>query len=225
MCGRCKHLYLVFLTLLLFSSAEAFGWNVFMAGDSHVCSKIYPDCVEKILSANEPEINFAYFGKIGAGFYTFVESPSLMGEIFDASPDILIVHLGTNDSFTSRFVKSEFLKNVRIFYEDVEKNFPECKIVFVTPFYNRLHGSSKPNGNTRRCADALLDFARGRSNAFVVDNNADHGMYFLNHRASLMRHDCVHLTEKGYEELGQQIGEALVALDDLWVIAEPPYLE
>lgn len=210
--------------MLLAAALEAFSWNVFMAGDSHVCSKIYPLGVEKILCGEEPDIHFSYWGKIGAGFYTYNESAACMNEIYDASPDILIVHLGTNDSFSKRFNRREFLQNVSEFYSNVMKHLPECKIVFITPFYNKLKGSSGPNKSTRQCADAYLEFAKNHSNTFVIDNNATHGMYFLNHRQELMRHDCVHLTEKGYEILARQVGEAIAGIEDLWIIEEPPYL-
>lgn len=203
---------------------QAFSWNVFMAGDSHVCSRIYPEEVEKILCREEADISFSYYGKIGAGFYTYNDSPAMMEEIYEADPDILIVHLGTNDSFTKRFNRREFLSNVEKFYDNVVSRHPECKIVFITPFYNKLKGSKKANRSTRQCADAYLEFAGNHGNVYVIDNNADHGMFFLDHKDRMMRNDCVHLTEKGYEELGRQVGRALAELEDLWIIEEPPYL-
>ena len=195
-----------------------------MVGDSHVCSKIYPHGVERILEKGEPDIKFSFFGKIGAGFYTYIDSKAYMNEIYEADPDILIVHLGTNDSYTRNFSKKKFLNDVRVFYKDVVNHFPECKIVFVTPFYNKLKGSKQPNRNTRKCADALLEFANDQRNCYVIDNNADYGMIFLKHCGDLMRNDCTHLTEKGYQRLAEQVGEALLKIEDLWIIEEPPYL-
>lgn len=195
-----------------------------MVGDSHVCSRIYPNVVNSTISGEEADINFSYFGKIGAGFYTYNDTPQYMNEIYDASPEILIVHLGTNDSYTRNFSRKKFLGHLSIFYDNVEKRLPECKIVFVTPFYNRLRGSKTPNKNTRRCAEAIRDFTSNHRNTYLVDNNADHGMYFLNHRGEMMRNDCIHLTERGYEVLGRQVGEALVGMEDLWIIEEPPYM-
>ena len=215
---------LLVFCLLPTLSAQATDWNVFMVGDSHVCSKIYPEKVEAVVESHEHGVSFSFFGKIGAGFYTYNESPDMMREIYEAVPDILVVHLGTNDSFTSRFSPAKFLADVEVFYGRVESRFPDCRVVFVTPFFNRLPRSKKSNKNTRRCADALLEFASSRSNAFVIDNNADFGMFFLKNSTTMMRHDCVHLTEQGYEALGRQVGEALVAIDDLWLLAEPPYL-
>lgn len=212
------------LSGMLAAGHVAFPWNVFMAGDSHVCSRIYPEGVEKIICREEPDIHFSYYGKIGAGFYTYNDSPALMEEVYDTHPDILIVHLGTNDSFIANFKKNAFLNNVGIFYDNVTSRLPECKIVFVTPFYNKLHGSKIPNKSTRKCSDALLEFSASHGNTYVIDNNASHGMYFLNHHAEMMRRDNVHLTVEGYEELARQVGDALVELEDLWIIEEPPYL-
>lgn len=210
--------------LLAVGFQDVRGWNVFMAGDSHVCSKIYPAEVEKVLKEHEGDLDFSYFGKIGAGYYTYNDTPSYMEKIYEARPDVLIVHLGTNDSYTRRFDRREFLRNVTLFCDNVGRELPECKIVLVTPFYNKIRGTKGVNKATRRCADACLDFAAGRQNIYVVDNNATHGMYFYRHRGEMMRPDCVHLTERGYRELGRQVGEALVAMEDLWLIGEPPYL-
>lgn len=204
------------MALILGSAMNAMSVNVFMAGDSHVTSRTYPREVERVLKAKHPDIDFSFFGKIGASFYTYNETPAYMKEIYDARPDILIVHLGTNDSYSGSFSRQRFLENVRQFYDDVENRFPECKIVFVTPFYNRLKGHSSPNGSTRSCADALLEFARNCPNAYVVDNNADYGMYFLDHSSSLMQHDYVHLTHEGYDELGSQVGNAVASLGEIW---------
>lgn len=199
------------------------GFNVFMAGDSHVSGRIYPERVGDILVDADPEIDFDYYGKAGAGFYTYNESPSLMNRIYEAQPDILIVHLGTNDSFTNNFDKQKFKNDLKEFYDNVKQRLPRVKMVFVTPFYNKLKG--KLNRNTRQCADAYLEFASTHPDAGIIDNNATHGMDFLDGGAELIRHDNVHLTPAGYEELGDQVGEALIEMEDLWLIGEEPYIE
>lgn len=200
------------LTVMLALDASAF--NVFMAGDSHVCSDIYPETVGDILEEGDPEICFSFWGKIGAGFYTYNDTPAYMDYIFRAEPDVLIVHLGTNDSYTPRFSRAKYLADMETFYCRVKQRLPQCKIVFITPFYNHLKG--KLNRSTRACADATLDFADGHADAYVVDNNATHGMHFLNGGDRLIRHDGVHLTAAGYRELGIQVAAALIDIQELW---------
>lgn len=205
------------------AAVEASAFSVFMVGDSHVCSKIYPETVEEMILDADPEIEFGWWGKIGATFETYNESGEYMSHAYDARPEVLIVHLGTNDSYSRQFSKELFLRHVGEFTDHVESHLPDCRVVFITPFYNKLKDGSV-NHNTRHCADALLEFVKERRNTFVVDNNADYGMHFLNHASTLMRHDHVHLTVEGYRELGEQVGEALVDNSELWMIEEPPYL-
>lgn len=211
-----RGLLLAATAFLLISMARAAAFSVFMTGDSHVSSRVYPERVGDILVDADPEIEFDYHGKAGAGFYSFNDEPSLMRRIYAAEPDILIVHLGTNDSYTRRFDSGKFTADISEFYRNVREHCPEALVVFVTPFYNKLKGSREVNGNTRACSDAILEFAKGKEGVYVIDNNADHGMDFLNGGHRLISHDNVHLTPEGYKELGDQVGQALIDIEDLW---------
>lgn len=194
-------------------SCQAF--NVYMTGDSHVTSNIYPDIVGDIIFEADPLTNFSFYGKVGARFDTFNSSPELMNRIYEAQPDILIVHLGTNDSYTKNFDHDRLKKNIQTFYDNVESRYPECRIVLVTPFYNRLKDKSV-NDNAGVCADVMLEFAEENPHVYVVDNNGDYGMYFLDGGSTMIRSDGVHLTVAGYEKLGEQVGAAVVEMVDLW---------
>ena len=207
---------LVLLILIAFVSVcKAEGLNVFMTGDSHIGSKIYPETVGDILEEADPEIVFSWWGKNGARFDSFNSSPEMMGKIYAAKPDILIVHLGTNDSYTKNFDEKRMMKNLTTFYHNVKSRFPECRLVLVTPFYNRLKDHSV-NDNAGICADVYLEFAETHPHVYVVDNNADFGMYFLDGGNTLIRNDGVHLTTTGYERLGEQVGAAVVEMVELW---------
>lgn len=210
-----KGLVLAF-ALMIIVSIRGLAFNVFMVGDSHVSSRIYPERVGDILVDADPEINFSYWGKAGASFESYNGSPEFMQKIFVANPDILIVHLGTNDSYTFNFNRQKFLSMVGEFYEKIRNRLSQCKIVFVTPFFNKIKGKSDINRNTRVCADAILEFSNERPGTFVIDNNASHGMFFLNNAPKLINRDNVHLTVEGYQALGDQVGQALIDIDDLW---------
>lgn len=199
------------------------AFNIFMTGDSHICSKIYPETVGDILVEADPEINFSYWGKVGARFDTFNDNPDFMEKIYEAEPDILIVNLGGNDSYSKEFNKERFLKYLTTFYNNVLDHFPNCKIVFVTPCYNFFKDKTL-NENPRLCADAYLEFEETHPNVYVIDHNATHGMYFIDGGEELIRSDGVHYTAKGYEEMGEQIGSALLEIEDLWWIEEPAYM-
>lgn len=215
---------LLSLSLLMAFALQSSAFSVFMTGDSHVCSEIYPEKVAEILLAHEPDIEFAYWGKIGAGFYTFNDTPEYMQEIYDGHPDLLIVHLGTNDCYMKDFSKQKYKEDMEVFYANVREHFPRCRMVFVTPFFNKFKDGTVNHFN-RDCADATLEFSATHPDTFVVDNNAAHGHEFLAAGHSLIRPDNVHLTEKGYELLAGQVGEAIVGNPDIWMPEEPAYEE
>ena len=204
--------------LLIFSFICIFGLNakIYMIGDSHVSIKKFPLRVAEIINNDMPEENFEFFGIGGAGFYTFINSETNMKKIFNAKPDILLVNLGTNDSYSRVFKQEFFTKNLNKFYERVHRQLPDCQIVFITPFFNKnkKDGKWQINNNTRLCADVILDFADNHENVFVIDNNAEHGMDFIDN--GLIRADWVHLTDEGYRVLADQIVESFYNIDELW---------
>lgn len=204
-----------------------FSQKIFMTGDSHVSAKVYPNEVKAIVEKAHPTTSFSFWGKGGAGFYTFNENASYMDSIYKASPDILIVHLGTNGCYNVPLDVEKTYHDIDVFYNNVIDRLPDCTIVFVTPFYNKnreiissqgkdkKYGPWKINEKTRACSDIILDFARSHPNIFVIDNNADAGTVFFDNEG-LIRADNIHLTEKGYRLLGRQVAEKLLDINELW---------
>lgn len=182
--------------------------KVFMVGDSHVAGKIYPEVVGENLQSEVDGLEFDYWGKNGARFDTFNKNPEYMNRIFQAKPDILVVHLGTNDSYAQEFKKRWFDENIQKFYDNVIGRLPDCKIIFVTPFINKLRANSDPNESTIVCSKAIVDFAASHPNCFVADNNADYGDAFISN-PELIRQDNVHLSPEGYEGLGLQVASEI----------------
>lgn len=201
--------------------------KIFLTGDSHVSARIYPAEVKKIVESERPSASVSSWGKAGAGFYTFNDSPELMEHIFQADPDILIVHLGTNGCYTPPLDPEKYQNDIQTFYDNVRSRLPECKIVFVTPFYNRnrdvlstsgkqkTYGPWKPNEKTRGVADILIEFVADKADTYVIDNNADAGTVFLD-EPGLINADNIHLTPKGYQLLGRQVADRLLDIPDIW---------
>lgn len=218
-----KYLWIVILALMSVScSTQAQMNRIFMTGDSHVAGKIYPEKVREILLQRDPEIEFSFFGKNGAGFYTYNETPEFMDTMFSFEPEILIVHLGTNDSYSKVFYEDKFLSDVDTFYKNIRKKLPSARIVFITPFENMLkekNGKRSYNDNTRLCADVLIKFSNDKPDVFVVDNNMTAGKGYVDN-PKYIRPDMVHLTVEGYEDLGQSVASALLSIPELWDIEE-----
>lgn len=206
--------------LLFGSSLFCFSQKVFMLGDSHVFAKIYPEKTAEIISRAVPESEFAYWGKNGAEFSTYNKNPDYLASLYEFRPDILIVHLGTNDSYGRHFNQEYFIDTMQVFYTAVKDSLPDCKMAFVTPFINKRREGRKKgrwliNDKTRQCSRAIEKFVEEHPDAYIIDNNAEAEMNFLSNR-TLIRPDNVHLTEAGYAVLAGQVGESLLKIDELW---------
>lgn len=204
----------------IFSLLNISAQKVFMLGDSHVFAKIYPHKTEELIKDAFPDSQFEFWGKNGAEFVTYNENPSYLQSLFDFNPDILIVHLGTNDSYGKTFNPEYFSNSMEIFYSMIKEKMPECKIILVTPFINKRWLNKKRtkwkvNDKTRICSDEMTKFAESHPDTFIVDNNAEVGMSFLKNRR-LIRPDNVHLTEAGYSLLGKQVADAALSIEQIW---------
>ena len=212
--------------LSLTSSYSINAQKIFMTGDSHVFSKIYPAKVEETLRTQHPDIEFSWWAKNGICFHSFNSSPEYFDSIVNFGPEILLVHLGTNGAYNNNFSRKSFRLEMENFYSTLKDTLPEIKVVFVTPFTNkrrkyRKKGKWRINYKNRDAAEEIIDFVENHPNTFVIDNNAEAGMSFLNSR-SLIRYDNVHLTEAGYKVLGEQVGKNVLALENLWNESENP---
>lgn len=215
------------LVLILGLCMPGFAQKIFLTGDSHVSAKVYPEEVKAIIEKAKPASKVSYWGKASAGFYTFNENPAYMQHIFDAAPEILIVHLGTNGCYNVPFDREKTISDIDTFYKKIREKLPDCKIVFITPFYNKnrdvtsingkekTYGPWKANEKTRYVSDTIIELADELPNTFVIDNNNDAGTVFIDNK-SLIKPDNIHLTIKGYELLGRQVAEKLLETDELW---------
>lgn len=214
--------------ILLFSTlTSARAQKVFMTGDSHVFAKIYPEKVEKMIRAEHPDIDFSYWAKNGICFYSFNSTPEYYDSIFAFKPDILLVHLGTNGAYDNNFTRQAFRGEMESFYSTLTDSLPEVKVVFVTPFTNkkrkyRKKGKWRVNNKNREVADEIIAFVGDHPGTFVIDNNAEAGMKFLRSR-TLIRPDNVHLTEAGYNVLGEEIGKEVLQISELWDSSSDPH--
>ena len=187
--------------------------KVFLLGDSYVEGDIFPKQVSSTLKSGNSGISFSYSGKRGASFFTYNKHPELLQDAISYQPNVLIVHLGTNDSYFANFDAKTFTTNVTTFYKAVNKALPSCKIVFVTPIKNKLKNNSI-NESTGKCADALVSFANSHTGCFSININKTNGMDFIN--KGFLASDNVHLSGQGYTYLGTLVGKALLNISDLW---------
>ena len=208
------------LVLLITADVAVQGQKIFMTGDSHVFSKIYPQKVEEILRTEHPDMEFDWWAKNGICFYSFNSHHEFFDSILNFHPEILIVHLGTNGAYANNFTRRVFRDEMEKFYSILTQSLPDIKVVFVTPFTNkqrkyRKKGKWRVNYKNRDASDEIISFVGDHPLTFVVDNNKEEGMTFLNSR-NLIRKDNVHLTKTGYNILGEHVATEILGIGELW---------
>ena len=134
------------------------------------------------------------------------------------NPSLLIISLGTNETFGRRFNRSEFAGQIETFISLVKKQMPHTAILLTTPpeCYKRVYVNKKRtyvrNENTERAAKAIVDVARREGVAcwdlFAATGGKSSSAKW--HKAGLMGRDRVHFTKEGYQEQGTLLYRALM---------------
>lgn len=211
-------------------------------GDSHI-QKGYTSAPIRsaLLSKYGNRLNFTYWGINGSTYTSWLQEQNI-AKIKEETPDLLIVSLGTNDSYTRRFSSESLRSAMQNFMNKVKELSPNTKLIFTTPPANYLRDSRtqvvgytkakrkkarKPiyktttafsfNPNARIASNTIKYF--GQANAIpVIDLHAMIGTKVQAEewlKSGLMASDHVHFTEQGYSRQGELIANALVqAIED-----------
>ena len=133
-------------------------------------------------------------------------------------PSLLIISLGTNETFGRRFRSEEFGGQIRAFVSLVKKQMPETAILLTTPpeCYKRTYVNKKRtyvrNSNTQLAAKAIVKAAREEGVACWDLFAATGGKSSCTkwRKEKLMGRDRIHFTKDGYREQGTLLYRALM---------------
>lgn len=209
--------------------------KVLHIGDSHINRGYTSRPIEQALRAKYgANVAFAYNGINGSTYASWTNESNLR-QIQEQAPDLLIVSLGTNDSYTHNFSAESFRASMDLFLDKVQALLPDVKIILTTPpaCYLRssrsrvvgykgkgrrrkaIYSSSTSynfNSNTRIAVNTIKYFGKAEGLP-VIDLNAVIGTKAQCEewlRNGLMHSDHVHYTELGYARQGEAIAKALV---------------
>ncbi|MDO4692269.1 MAG: GDSL-type esterase/lipase family protein [Porphyromonadaceae bacterium] len=206
-------------------------------GDSHITSGFTTAPIREQLSRQYGDsVQVQYWGINGATYVTYSIQAEI-DRIVKAKPDLLIVSLGTNDSYTFRFSAEEFRANMATFFTLLEKSLPDLPIVLTTPPPSFLKKASRVastttrkrgkrrqtyrtvtnysyNKNTNTAARTMDYLARQRGYALInlyasigSEREAKHWL-----AKGWMHTDRTHYTVPGYTKHGEYIAGALVEM-------------
>lgn len=178
------------------------------------------------LTNGQPGVLFHSIGINGAMFINYT-TPGYVKQLALLKPSLLIISLGTNETFGRRFTEQEFTGQLSGFISLVRQYMPATAILLTTPpeCYKRVRVNKKRvyvrNENTEKAAHAFVSYARKEGvpcwDLFAVTGGK--GSYKKWYSAGLMSRDRVHFTKEAYREQGNLLYRALVKSYNQYVTA------
>lgn len=133
-------------------------------------------------------------------------------------PSLLIISMGTNETFGRRFNTDEFSGQIEAFLALVKKELPNTAILLTTPpeCYRRVRSGKQRtyvrNDNTERAARAIRNVAKKEEVAcwdlFTTTGGKNSCRKW--HSSRLMGRDRIHFTKEGYQEQGTLLFRAFM---------------
>ncbi len=168
------------------------------------------------LRMNHSELKNTYskFGVSGAKFSDFFQSTELFEQIKVLNPHLLVVTLGTNDSYFSALDTNSFEHQLQTFIQKTKQINPELEFIFMTSPDTKYKGS-KPEKLTfvnevikKTCREnhiAYWDWYEIMGGENAIDKWE---------AAGFSSGDYLHFSTQGYQALGKYFGEALIELSN-----------
>lgn len=156
--------------------------EIAFVGDSHFAGKILPNEIAKNLGINEIKI-YAKIGRQSKGVPFDVRK-----EIRESSPKLLIIMFGANDA-ASNVPSDKYVQEIQKL-----SNLSDKQVFILVPFYKK--------------DQKLIDeYEQALKTLFRYQNNVE----IISTRYCDLKYskDDVHLTNKGYEDLGKCIAEKI----------------
>ncbi|MDL2265060.1 GDSL-type esterase/lipase family protein [Parabacteroides sp. OttesenSCG-928-G07] len=158
-------------------------------------------------------------GVNGSMFVNFTDE-NFVQQLALLKPSLLIISLGTNETFGARFRKQEFKGQINDFLTLVKRHLPQTAIMLTTPpeCYKRTRVDGKRvyvrNANTEFAADAITEIAAQQGLACwdlfaATGGKGSNSKWYSN---KLMGADRIHFNKDGYKDQGTLLFYALMNL-------------
>ncbi len=162
-----------------------------------------------ILENDNPGVAFHSIGANGASFKSYFRCSLFQQHLIQVNPDLVIISIGTNDSFDGDFTEANFTARYDTFIQMIKAVNSDARFIFTVPndsYYQRKY----PNLNTAKIQSAIYNLAM-KHDALVWDcfkimgglKSARTWMY-----AGMMKKDLVHFTNQGYILKGELFWDA-----------------
>jgi len=163
------------------------------------------------LANNAPTLSVGSFGVNGAEVKSFLYSPMLEKELAFLAPDLIMVALGTNDTYSADFDASTFEHQLDSLLLRVKRSSPNASVLLTTPPDCKRY-RKYANKNNLIASDIIKKLAIEHNCAVYDWFNIMGGLGSVDqwYNASLASKDKVHFTKKGYDLQADYMSTALI---------------
>jgi LysM repeat protein len=163
-----------------------------------------------VLENDAPGIVYHTIGVNGAKCSDYNKFPLFFEQLKALQPDVVIISLGTNESF-DKLVTAEYFQQLTAMMESITSHNPSVAFLITTPPPSQFK-RKYPNTFVAEYAKQILAEAEVRNYA-VWDLFSNFGGLFGIHqnvKEEMIGADRVHYTKAGYEKQGQLLTEAFL---------------
>lgn len=157
------------------------------------------------LTNGKPGVLYHAVGVNGAMYVNYTD-PDFLPRLALLNPDLMIISLGTNETFGGRFSEHEFSEQIREFLRMVRKYMPDVRLLLTTPAecYKRIRVNKQRtyvrNKNTEKAASAIVKLAKQEGIAcwdlFSATGGKESSQKW--YQGGYLGRDRIHFTKKGY---------------------------
>ena len=190
----------------LMREVDSLTLSGFVHGDRNV-----PTYYGFVLENGRPGLLYHAVGLNGAAFETFAHVAR--GALAMLGPDLVVVSLGTNNSFGANFAPEPLHAVVEGFVQDMKKAYPAASLLLTTPMdaCRRVGKRYVSNSNIGVTARIIRDVARDNGVACwdLYTAAGGSGAMVSWYADGLANRDHIHLTVEGYMRQGDMLYESL----------------
>jgi lysophospholipase L1-like esterase len=167
-----------------------------------------------VLKNDSAGILYHTIGVNGATFKSYNKTSLFAQQLNYLHPDLVIISLGTNESYDAKFDSLQFKKELQEFVSTIKTACNYCSVLFTTPADNfKIHKKKAiHNAKPKLVSQLLINYANANHYATwnLYDIMGGKGSMKTWHNNKLATKDYVHFTRAGYELQGELIFEAIL---------------
>ncbi|WP_338761680.1 GDSL-type esterase/lipase family protein [Bernardetia sp. ABR2-2B] len=175
------------------------------------------------LETNDGGILYHAVGINGAETRHYLRCEDFETQLRSVQPDLVVISLGTNDAYPSRFDDTAFKGNLIKIIEQVRNINPNTSILLTSP--NDTYRYKKyANYNTQKAEERLQELMREKSVALWNFYQIMGGFKSIIdwHKVGLGQYDKIHLSQTGYNLQGDLFYEAINEQYQKWIDKNRP---